>query len=103
MCPATSPRAASLEPLPFALMISSENLSRSSTGSDAAVQRSDKDTFIDLRECHRREQLHFGHLRLLSLQCSSHGEADAKSSLDRSGQLETAGDVEAFRMGISNN
>src|SRR3954451_15915109 len=34
---------------------------------------------------------------------SPHGEADAESSIDRTGHAEAAGVVEAFRMGIANN
>ena len=37
------------------------------------------------------------------LQRSPHGEADAKSSVDRPGHAEATGDIEAFRMGIANN
>jgi len=45
----------------------------------------------------------FGGLAFARLQRSPHGEAGAKSSIDRPGYAETAGDVEAFRMGIANN
>ena len=37
------------------------------------------------------------------LQRASHGEADAKSSIDRPGHTEAAREVEAFRMGIANH